>query len=69
MAFSLPLPDTASAWAQLPREAVREFRATLPERPVSRPELTPEQRALRIAVERLTLERGNSALGASGWPR
>jgi hypothetical protein len=69
MAFSISLPNTASAWAELPREVVREFRASLPERPVSRPELTPEQRALRIAVERLTLERGNSALGASHWPR
>jgi hypothetical protein len=69
MAFSLSLPTTASAWAELPGELVHEFRAAVSERPISRPELTPEQRALRIATERLMLERGSAALSASRWPR
>ena len=69
MAFSISMPHTASAWAELPSELVREFRAAVTERPISRPELTPEQRALRIATERLMLERSNSALSASHWPR
>jgi hypothetical protein len=69
MAFSISLPSTASAWAELPGQLIREFRATWTERPISRPELTPEQRTHRLAMERLTLERGRSALGASHWPR
>ena len=73
MAYSLSLPHTASAWAELPGQLGRALRASrvahVFERPIGRPELTPEQRAHRIAMERLTLERGSSALSASHWPR
>ena len=69
MAFSISMPHTASGWAELPRDLVHELRAILTVRPIQRPELTPEERAHRIAMERLTMERERSALRASGWPR
>ena len=69
MAFSISMPHTASGWAELPLDIVHELRAMLTERPIKRPELTPEERAHRITMERLTMERERSALGASGWPR
>ncbi len=69
MAFSISLPHTASAWAHLPGELLHSLRAAFVERPVHRPELTPEQRAHRLAMERLTVERESAALRASGWPR
>ena len=73
MAYTLTMPHTATAWAHLPGELVRAVRDSrlvhLVERPIHRPELTPEQRAHRIAMERLTRERSSASLGASGWPR
>ena len=73
MAYSLSLPHTASAWAELPGQLGRALRASrvahIFERPIGRPELTPEERAHRITMEQLTRERGSAALGASGWPR
>jgi hypothetical protein len=72
MAFSLSMPHTASAWADLPAQLIHSVRSLVAhpsERRIARPELTPEQRAHRIAMERLELQRGSASLGASGWPR
>ena len=73
MAISVTLPHSTSDWAELPSQLLKGIRESLvahpSERRIRRPELTPEQRAHRIAMERLELQRGSATLGASGWPR
>ncbi len=69
MAYSLSMPHTASAWADFPADVLRFLRAAVTERPIRRPELTPEQRAHRIAMEHMELQRSSAALRTSGWPR
>ncbi|MFC0681729.1 hypothetical protein ACFFGH_28190 [Lysobacter korlensis] len=65
MAFTPSLPRTLS----LRERVLQSLAAYLPERPIQRPELSPEQRTHRIAMERLMLERSSSAVSASPWPR
>ena len=43
--------------------------AYLPERRINRPELSPEQRAHRIAMQQLGQERRTAAVGATAWGR
>jgi hypothetical protein len=65
MAFTPSLPSHSSLGERL----WQSLTAYLPERPIRRPELSREERLHRIAMERLLLERGNSALRASAWVR
>ncbi len=65
MTFTPSFPSPSSAWEQL-RQSLSAY---LPERRIERPEISPEQRAIRIAAERLMLERSNSTLLTSRWPR
>ncbi len=69
MAFSLSMPHSATGWAEFPGDLVRAIRETLIAHPFTRRELSPEERAHRIAMERLMLERSNATLTASRWPR
>ena len=65
MAFLPSLARTTTLSDRL----LQSLASHLPERPIRRPELSPEQRAHRIALERLLLERGNASLRASSWAR
>jgi hypothetical protein len=65
MTFTTTVHRPSSLWTRL----LQSLSAYLPERPIQLPELSPEQRAHRIAMERLMLERSTSALRASRWPR
>ena len=65
MAFTPTLPRTSTLRERL----LQSLAVYLPERRIQRPELSPEQRAHRIALDRLLLERGNASLQASSWAR
>jgi len=73
MAFSLTVPHSTAEWVHLPsqvRTSIHDSRvAHRSERRMARPELTPEERAHRLRMERLELQRSSAAIGASGWPR
>ncbi len=65
MAFTPALPRTST----LRQRLLQSLEALPPARRIQRPELSPEQRAHRIALDRLLLERGRAALQASSWAR